>query len=110
MVVRVWRGKTRNVDADAYQEYLSSYDGYRKTRGYAGTLLLRKEAQEETEFVLISLWTSMDAIARYAGPDVEKANLHDFDKAVLTSADPKAVHFTLAHGDLPLLAEAGGEG
>jgi heme-degrading monooxygenase HmoA len=102
MVVRVWRGKTRAVDADGYQDYLRSYEGYRKTPGYVGSLLLRKEAQEETEFVLISLWTSMDAIAAYAGADVEKANLHDYDKAVLTAADPKAAHYTLAHGDLPL--------
>jgi hypothetical protein len=44
----------------------------------------------------------MGAIAAYAGADVEKANLHDYDKAVLTAADPKAAHYTLAHGDLPL--------
>jgi heme-degrading monooxygenase HmoA len=69
MVVRVWRGKTRTGDADGYQDYRRSYEGYRKTPGYGGSLLLRKEAQEETEFVLISLWTSMDAIAAYAGAD-----------------------------------------
>ena len=43
------------------------------------------------------------------GLDVEKANLHDYDRAVLTSADQRVAHYALAHGDLPLLANSGGE-
>jgi len=42
----------------------------------------------------------MDAIAQYAGADAETAKLHEQDRALLTSADPKAVHYVLAFSDL----------
>lgn len=100
MVVRVWRGKTRSSDADAYQEYLSTYDGYRNTPGYLASLLLRRPELEETEFVLISVWASKDAIARYAGADTEAANLRERDRTLLTTADLRAVHYTLAFSDV----------
>lgn len=99
MVVRVWRGRTKQSDANGYEAYLKEYDGYRRTPGYFGCLLLRRPVQEEAEFVLISLWDSMDAIARYAGADAEAANLHEQDKAVLTSADSRAAHYALAFSD-----------
>jgi hypothetical protein len=98
MVVRVWRGATAARDADGYVEYLRAYDGYRKTPGYVGQALLRRPMGDQVEFLLLSLRTSIEAIAEYAGSDYEAANLHDRDRAVLTSADLRAIHYTMAFG------------
>ena len=99
MIVRVWRGRTKTIDAPRYESYLRSYDGYRTTPGYKRAFLLRRPEGDETEFVLISFWRSMDAIELYAGSDAEQANLHEMDKALLTSADARAVHYELAFDD-----------
>ena len=100
MMVRIWRGRTRTSDADGYQDYLQRYEGYRKTPGFQGQLLMRRLVDDETEFVLVSLWDSMEAIARYAGADAEKANIHEEDRKFLTSADESATNYTLAFSEL----------
>jgi heme-degrading monooxygenase HmoA len=99
MIIRVWRGRTMASDASRHESYLRGYDGYRKTEGHEEAFLLRRPLGNETEFVLISLWRSMEAIERYAGSDAERANLHGLDKALLSSADTKAVHYELAFRD-----------
>ncbi len=99
MIVRVWRGRTRSNDSARYESYLRNYEGYRKTPGYEGAFLLRRPQGAETEFVLVSFWRSMGAIEQYAGPDAQRANLHDEDKALLTYGDATAAHFDLAFDD-----------
>ena len=106
MIVRLWRGRTRAAEAAYYQGYLAGYSGYRNTPGYRGSFLLRRPLEGEVEFVLISFWESLEAIKAYAGPEPERANLHDEDRAVLTHADLTVTHYELGLSDLPAFLEA----
>jgi len=67
-IARHWRGWTKTEDADGYEDFLKrkvlpelqSIDGYRG--GY-----VRSEGADETEFVVINFFNSLDAVKSLAG-------------------------------------------
>jgi len=68
-IARVWRGRTPRDRADEYERY--NYDA-----GIApliekamGVQTLREDRDLDSEFVTISYWESVEAMARYAGAD-----------------------------------------
>lgn len=75
MIARIWQARTRPGMGEAYYEYLeqTGLKEYRATEGFQQVFVLRREIGEETEYVLVTLWDSMDAIRRFAGPEPERA-------------------------------------
>lgn len=58
-----------------YMSYLqqTGLKEYKATEGFKDVLVLTREVGDETEYVLVTLWESMDAVRRFAGPDPERA-------------------------------------
>ncbi len=75
MIARIWQGRTRPGMGQAYYHYLeqTGLEEYRKTEGFREVLVLRREMGDETEYVLVTLWDSMEAIRGFAGPEPERA-------------------------------------
>jgi len=75
MIARIWQGRTRPGMGKAYMSYLeqTGLKDYRATEGCKDVFVLTREAGNETEYVLITLWESMDAVRRFAGPEPERA-------------------------------------
>jgi hypothetical protein len=68
-IARIWRGRTPAGRADAYQKYLYEH-GIRPLEEKAlGVQLFREDREGEAEFVTISYWESVEAMARFAGKD-----------------------------------------
>jgi heme-degrading monooxygenase HmoA len=107
LVVRSWRGVTRTADADAYDDYLhaTGYREYAATPGNLGVLALRRPLQatggvaEEprTEWLLLTLWESMDAVRRFAGAEPERAVFYPEDERFLVDRDLTVHHWEIAH-------------
>jgi len=95
MVVRTWRGWTNSEDAEAYTAYLeeTGLKEYRGTPGNEGVLLLRRMVGEEAEFLLVSTWSSMEAVQRFAGDDPERAVFYPEDEKYLTRYDVHVDHY-----------------
>lgn len=68
-VVRIWRGRTTPELADRYEAY--NYEvGIKPLIDKAlGVQTLREDRCGETEFVTISYWESVEAMARFTGTD-----------------------------------------
>jgi heme-degrading monooxygenase HmoA len=68
-IARIWRGRTRRERADEYEAY--NYEvGIKPLIEMAlGVQSLRADRDEETEFVTISYWESIEAMSRFAGSD-----------------------------------------
>jgi heme-degrading monooxygenase HmoA len=47
----------------------------------------------KSEFTLISLWDSWDAIKAFAGPDPEKAVFYPEDEKFLLERGPRVIHY-----------------
>jgi hypothetical protein len=68
-IARIWRGRTVAARADEYAAYLYEV-GIRPLEEKAMAVqLLREDRQEESEFITISYWESVEAMSRFAGPD-----------------------------------------
>jgi hypothetical protein len=68
-IARIWRGRTPRATADAYAAYLYEH-GIRPLEEKAlAVAQLREDRAEESEFVTISYWESVEAMSRFAGPD-----------------------------------------
>lgn len=68
-IVRVWRGRTRRDRADEYEAY--SYEvGIKPLIEKAmGVQTLREDRADETEFMTISYWESVEAMSGFTGGD-----------------------------------------
>ena len=75
MIARIWQGCTRPRMGQAYYRYLEStgLKEYKKTPGFRDALVLTREIGEQTEYVLITLWDSMEAVKLFAGPEPQRA-------------------------------------
>ena len=68
-IVRIWRGRTTRNRADEYEAY--SYEaGIRPLMKKAlGVQMLREDRENETEFMTISYWESVEAMTSFTGGD-----------------------------------------
>ena len=71
-IARVWRGRTRRDRADKYEAY--NYEaGIKPLIGMAlGVQTFREDRENETEFVTISYWESVEAMSAFTGGDPSK--------------------------------------
>jgi heme-degrading monooxygenase HmoA len=68
-IARIWRGRTRRDRADEYEAY--NYEaGIRPLMEKAmGVQTLREDRAEQSEFMTISYWESVEAMAAFTGAD-----------------------------------------
>ncbi len=94
-IARIWRGRTLASKADEYQKYLEStgITRVRATPGNLGVTVLRRADGDKMEFLVLSLWESLDAVKKFAGDDYQKAVLLPRDREYLLDVDPNVLHY-----------------
>jgi heme-degrading monooxygenase HmoA len=102
VIARTWRGAVRREDADAYANYMQSTGvaGYAATAGNRGVWMLRRDLGDLTEFVMFTLWDSIDSVRGFAGDDPETAVFYPEDDSFLVERDLRSNHFEV-HTQLP---------
>ena len=61
--------------------------GYQATPGNRGVWMLRRDVGELTEFVMFTLWDSIDSVKAFAGEDVETAIFYAEDDRFLVERE-----------------------
>ena len=97
MIARVWQGATAAEKASQYYDYLekTGLKEYRATEGNRGVWVLHRIEAGQAEFVLISLWDSLEAIRRFAGEDIHQAVFYPEDKDYLIELTPEVRHYEI---------------
>lgn len=97
MIARMWHGWTKPQNADAYEDLLRNemFPSMRRIQGFEGAYLLRRVAGDEVEFVTVTLFTSLDAVRRFARDNYETAVLHPHAAGLLSRYDAKSVHYEI---------------
>ena len=100
MIARVWKGWTKTEDANAYAILLQEvvYPGLQKIKGYRGGYILRQEGKEETEFVTVNLFESLEAVKAFAGPEYETPVFEPEARRLLSRVEPIARHYDVIKG------------
>ena len=97
MIARVWKGWTSPEQADAYEKLLRDvvYPGLQSIPGYQGGYIFRRsqEGNEETEFVTINFFESLEAVRAFAGADYEAPVFEPEARRLLSRVEPIARHY-----------------
>ena len=103
MIARIWRGAVRREDGDAYADYIEATGvaGYRETPGNLGVTMLRRDVDDRCEFLMLTLWESLDAVKGFAGDDYETAVYYPEDDRYLIDRDEKSSHWEVARHIAP---------
>ena len=99
MIARVWRGWTRRDDGDAYEAFLGTLFSALAERvlGFHGGYVLRREHRGEDEFVVITLFGSLEAVRAFAGEEYEVPVIEPEAARLLTRGDDRAFHYEVVH-------------
>ena len=95
MIARMWRGYALPAKADDYVKHLqlSVLPELRQINGFQGVTLLRQDSSQDVEFIVLTLWESMDAIRRFAGENAEVAVVAPAAQALFREYDSTVRHF-----------------
>ena len=95
MVVRTWRGYAVAAEPQAYPKHLlqSVRPKLERLAGFRGLYLLRRRGLEEIEFLVLTLWDSMDAVHAFAGDQPERAVVEPEARATLVRFDDTVSHY-----------------
>lgn len=97
MLARMWGGKTRKIHAEEYLDYLkkTGLKEYASTPGNRGVRVLRRLREDQVEFLLISMWDSLDSIRAFAGPEPDRACYYPEDDRYLLEKTEMVDHFEI---------------
>lgn len=97
MILRTWRGSTTVEDRDHYLAYLqrTGIKEYKATPGNRGVFVVQREHDGLAEFVLLTLWDSMEAVEQFAGSSPQRAVFYPEDDAFLVERDEHVDHYAV---------------
>lgn len=95
MIAPHWRGWTQREDADRYEDFLKQkvLPGLKEIEGYRGGYVLRHDGDDESEFVVVNLFDSLDAVKRFAGPEYTTPVFEPEAKLLLSRIENFATHY-----------------
>ena len=100
MIARIWHGWTKPENAKAYEDMLRDeiFPGIvrRNIKGYRGAELFIHEDGNETGFVTLLRFDSMEAVKEFAGMDESKPVIYPKAEGLLTRMDERSHHYGVA--------------
>ena len=97
MICRVWRGWTSPGNADAYQRIVQGQviPGIeaRRIPGFRSIDLVRRERDQDVEFMTLMWFDSLDSVRAFMGEDYNLAHVPPQAQAVLADFDRRSAHY-----------------
>ncbi|HEY8920376.1 MAG TPA: antibiotic biosynthesis monooxygenase [Chitinophaga sp.] len=95
MIARHWSGICRQDKASDYIDHLQqqTIPGLKHIDGFISASILHRQVPDGTEFLVITLWASMDVIHQFSGEDVETAVVPAVVQEMMISYDQHARHY-----------------
>ena len=95
MIARHWRGLARAHRAVDYLQHLrtETFPALQGLPGFVGASILSRPLAGGVEFLVITRWASLEAIAGFSGGDVEVAVVPAAVAAMMIEYDRRARHF-----------------
>ncbi len=98
-IVRIWRGHSLAEKAPKYTRHATEtvFPKLRKVPGNRGAFLMERRINRKIEFLVLSLWDSMEAIQKFAAQNPDQAVVEPDAKAVLSDFDDYVTHYTVVN-------------
>ena len=95
MISRQCRGLAQPDQAQNYLKHLrtETFPTVRKLPGFVSASVLSRRLENGIEFLIVTQWESLDAIAQFAGADLEAAVVPAKAAAMMIEYDRRVRHF-----------------
>ncbi len=97
MISRIWHGYTSHEHTNVYQSLLEAeifpHIKSRNIRGFRGIQLLKRKINDETEFITVMLFDSIEAVKDFAGEHYEQAVVPANAQKILKRFDATSQHY-----------------
>ena len=95
MIARHWRGLARAHRAAHYLQHLraETLPALQRLPGFVDASILSRPLAGGVEFLVITRWASLEAIAGFSGGDAELAVVPEAVAAMMIEYDRRARHF-----------------
>jgi heme-degrading monooxygenase HmoA/predicted lactoylglutathione lyase len=96
-LARIWRSRIKPGQVRAYRRYISATGlaDYRSTDGNCGAWMLTAARDDFDDVITLSFWESRDAIARFAGAEIDRAQYYPEDEKYLLDFPERVEHFDI---------------
>jgi heme-degrading monooxygenase HmoA len=107
VIARHWRGLAKPECADDYLDHLrtETFPQLAAIAGFVDGSISRRQTADGVEFLVVTRWQSLEAIARFAGSDVGVAVVPPRVQAMMVDYDRSVAHYDVV--DLRARASAG---
>ncbi|NOX82276.1 MAG: antibiotic biosynthesis monooxygenase [Alphaproteobacteria bacterium] len=95
MIVRLWHGRTKLSDGDAYEQFMKdrAAPDYGSVKGLQKIYFLRRNEDDVAHFLLVTHWDDMAAVIRFAGDDPDKAKYYPEDDRYLLEKEKHSQNY-----------------
>jgi hypothetical protein len=95
MIARHWTGWTEVHNANDYEAFLKTrvLSELKQLAGYRGGYILRSDAADEVEFVVVNFFESMESVRLFAGDDYSTPVFEPEARLLLSRVEPIARHY-----------------
>jgi heme-degrading monooxygenase HmoA len=96
VIARVWHGWTKPENGDEYEEFLRGNVFPALTTivpGFHGGYVTRRDLDGEIEFLVMTLFESLEAVRAFAGDDYEVPVIEPEAARLLSRTDDRAAHY-----------------
>lgn len=99
MILRTWHGRTRRSDASAYEKFMKerAAPDYASVDGLIHLYFTRRDEDDISHFLLVTLWRDMDAVKAFAGADPAKAKYYPEDDMYLLEKEDCSLNHRVFH-------------
>jgi heme-degrading monooxygenase HmoA len=100
MILRMWKGQSTAERASEYIRHATGtvFPKLREIEGHRGAYLLSRPINWGVEFVVLTLWDSMESVHKFAGADADEAVVEPEAQSALSGFDDFVTHFDVVYG------------
>lgn len=98
MIERHWKGICRSEHAGKYEAHLIT-DTFKKLAlldGFINARILKRPVNEGVEFLIVTVWKSLESIHAFAGDNTETAVVPALVQRMMIRFDARAAHYVVA--------------
>jgi len=87
--MRLWHGEVAIEQADDYEQFMveRAAPDYASVKGLLHLFFQRNDSEIKAEFLLVTIWDTMESIKEFAGENPELAKYYKEDDAFLLSKE-----------------------
>ena len=98
MIQRHWKGIAKPGEAGNYEKHLleDTFPQLSAIKGFVKASILKREVENGTEFLIVTVWEDMQAIKQFAGEDASVAVVPSNVREMMVAYDASVLHYETA--------------